>query len=193
MKIILLIIICTLSACVARPLVVKNEHDTHLQQNNAIEQKITELARTGDWLVTRGYHATDNLVVNSTGTAISHVAVYNSRTLQVIEAEGKGVHMSELKEFVDKSYRVLIIRPRWRTEANAEAAWGNAYKLVGKNYDFLGTIGFNFPDSYYCSELAINVYSEWYSGKEKFPAVIKPGELYLYGSVLYDSLPRDEL
>ena len=193
MRLILLMLTFSLLSCVARPVVEKNDPETHARQNADIEQKVIEIAKTGDWLVTRGYHATDNLVTNATGSPISHVAVYNSQTHQVVEAEGKGVHLSDLKEYVDKSYRLLIIRPRWRTEANAEMAWDNAFKLVGKNYDFLGTIGFNFPNSYYCSELAINVYSDWYSGNEKFPAVIKPGELYLYGSVLYDSLPRDEI
>ena len=184
---------CALLSCVARPVVVKKDVKKHLEQNYAIEQKITGLARTGDWLVIRGYHATDNLVSNTTGIPISHVALFNLGSFQVIEAEGKGVHATELKEFVDKSYRLLVIRPRWRTEENAERAWENALRLVGKNYDYLGTIGFNYPNKYYCSELAITVYKEWFSGKEKFPNIIKPGELYLYGTVLYDSLPRDEI
>ena len=110
-----------------------------------------------------------------------------------MDAEGKGVHLSSLKEFVDKSYRLLIIRPRWQSSENMDLAWSEAEKLVGKNYDFLGTIGFNYPSKYYCSELAISIYKQWYKGNEKFPKVIKPGELYLFGTVLYDSLPRDEV
>lgn len=90
---------------------------------------------------------------------------------------------------MNKSYRLLIIRPRW---LNSKKAFLNAQNLVGKKYDFLGTIGFNFPNKYYCSELALTIYKEWYRPTEKFPKVIKPGELYLYGKVLYDSLPRDE-
>jgi uncharacterized protein YycO len=193
-KTILLVFTFTLIGCVSRPIAVKNNNTKiHSEQNKTIEQKITKLARTGDWLVTRGYHATDNLVSNVTGIPISHVALLNSDVNQVVEAEGSGVHLTKLKDFIDKSYRLLIIRPRWRTNNNAHSAWDNAFKLVGKKYDFLGTIGFNFPDKYYCSELAINVYDKWHTGKEKFPAVIKPGELYLYGAVLYDSLPRDEM
>lgn len=192
-KIILLIFTFILIGCVSRPIVVKNNHKIHSEQNQSIKQKVTKLARTGDWLVTRGYHATDNLVSNVTGISISHVAIFNSSVNQVIEAEGKGVHLTRLNNFIDKSYRLLIIRPRWRTDNNAHIAWDNALKLVGKKYDFLGTIGFNFPNKYYCSELAINIYNKWHTGKEKFPAVIKPGELYLYGSVIYDSLPRDEM
>lgn len=78
-------------------------------------------------------------------------------------------------------------------EDNAQLAIYNANQLVGKNYDFLGTIGFNFPSKYYCSELAIFLYKPWHSKKEKFPKVVKPGELYLCGNVLYDSRPRDEI
>lgn len=186
-------IIILLSSCVARPVVTKPDEKRHLLQNQIIMQKILEIAKTGDWLVTRGYHATDHLVSNATGIPISHAAIFNSHSLQVVEAEGNGVHLSELDEFINKSYRVLIIRPRWRSEANAMKAWNNAKKLVGSDYDFLGTIGFDFPHKYYCSELAIHIYSQWFSGKEKFPKVIKPGELYLYGKILYDSLPRDEI
>ena len=111
----------------------------------------------------------------------------------VVEAEGKGVHMTPLNEFVDKSYRLLIIRPRWLNTDNAEKAFSNAEQLVGKNYDFLGTIGFNSPDRYFCSELAVAVYKEWHRPVERFPDVIKPSDLYLYGNVLYDSFPRDEI
>lgn len=192
MRAVVLYILIALTGCVARPTVVKTDNAKHLAQNRIIEQKVIELAGTGDWLVTRGYHATDDLVSNTTGIPISHVGVFHAGMRQVVEAEGKGVHLSTLAEFVDKSYRLLIIRPRWRTDANAESAWANALKLVGKSYDFLGTIGFDYPDSFYCSELAVHIYREWFTKKERFPRIIKPGEMYLFGTVEYDSLPRDE-
>ncbi len=182
-----------LFGCIARTTVKVGDRAEHEQQNLAIKERVLNIAKTGDWLVIRGYHATDNLVTNATGVPISHVGVVNMQSFNVVEAEGKGVHLSTLDEFIDKSYRLIIIRPRWRTEDNSEKAWENASKLVGSSYDFLGTIGFNYPNKYYCSELAVNIYSDWYNGKEKFPQVVKPGELYLWGSVLYDSLPRDEI
>ncbi len=188
-----LITLFLISGCVARPIVTKTDSKKHLLQNTAIKHKVLEIAKTGDWLVIRGYHSTDNLVSNATGIPISHVAIFNSESFKVIEAEAKGIHLSEIDDFIDKSYRLLIIRPRWRTKVNAGHAWDAASKLVGNSYDFLGTIGFNFPQKYYCSELAIHVYEQWHSEKEKFPNVIKPGELYLYGNILYDSLPRDEI
>ena len=189
----ILLLLVLLAGCMARPLLTKPETEQHRLQSRVIEQAVREQAVSGDWLVTRGYHATDNLVANATGIPISHVGVYDGETGTVIEAEGKGVHASTLTEFVDKSHRLLIIRPRWQTEANAAAALANARALVGKSYDFLGTVGFDWPSKYYCSELAISIYQPWHRGREKFPTVIKPGELYLYGRVLYDSLPRDEM
>lgn len=193
MRILLAAIILTLTGCLARPSVEITDSSTHDKQNHIIAEAVIETANTGDWLVTRGYHATDDLVSNMTGIPISHAGVYNSQSQQIIEAEGRGVHISGLNEFVDKSYRLLIIRPRWQSHENGIIAWTEAEKLVGKNYDFLGTIGFNYPTKYYCSELAISIYQQWYTTREKFPSIIKPGELYLYGKIVYDSLPRDEM
>jgi len=132
MKIFLFSLVIVLTGCLARPIVKKPDSEQHLIQNQQIEDAIIEKAKTGDWLVIRGYHAVDNLVSNATGIPISHVGVFDYESFQVIEAEGKGVHTTALTEFVDKSYRLLIIRPRWRTEDNACLAYENAANLVGK-------------------------------------------------------------
>ena len=194
MKIFAIVSILLLSGCLARPVIISQpQSELHQRQTDLIEQAVLEMATSGDWLVTRGYHATDNLVANATGVPISHVGVFDADTLEVVEAEGEGVHLSSLREFVDKSFRVLVIRPRWLTAENAAPAVSHARSLVGSSYDFLGTVGFDYPDKYYCSELAIAIYEPWYGEREKFPGVIKPGELYLYGRVVYDSRPRDEM
>lgn len=182
-----------LCGCLARPLVVQPDSPEHRLQSEIVLRQVAAVAQTGDWLVTRGYHASDNLVANATGVPLSHVGVFDAGSKTVIEAEGQGVHSSTLEEFVARSHRVIVIRPRWRNDENGRQAWAVARKLVGKDYDYLGTVGFDYPDKYYCSELAVVIYKPWYSGREKFPKVIKPGELYLYGRVLYDSLPRDEI
>ncbi len=187
------VVFLLLVGCMARPTVKVVDIENHKKQNQVIVKRVLEVGKTGDWLVTRGYHATDDLVANATGIPISHVGVFNRELLKVVEAEGKGVHLTNLDGFVNKSYRLIIIRPRWRTEKNSREVWLNAEKMIGKNYDFLGTIGFNYPEMYYCSELAVSVYSNWFGKNVKFPTVIKPGELYLYGVILYDSLPRDEI
>lgn len=190
---ILIVVIFILSSCLARTTVDISDPALHEKQNEEIMEAVTAKATTGDWIVTRGYHATDNLVANATATPITHVAVYNNEEKYIIEAEGKGVHTTPIFDFVNKSYRVMIIRPRWKTKDNMNEAFEEATKLVGKSYDFLGTVGVNFSDKYYCSEVAVSIYKKWHRPVEKFPLVIKPSELYLYGEVLYDSLPRDEM
>jgi len=193
MKKLLICLVIILTGCLARQRVVKQDNELHLIQNRKIEQSVIEKAKTGDWLVIRGYHNSDHFVTTATGIPISHVGIFNQELNQVIEADGEGIHTTPLDKFVDNSYRLLIIRPRWRTETNAQTAWEKASQLVGKDYDALGIIGFDDPDKYYCSELAVYIYKQWHSKNEKFPTIIKPGELYLYGNILYDSLPRDEM
>lgn len=55
-----------LSSRLARPAVVKMDEEKHRRQNSDIEGQVRKFAVTGDWLVTRGYHITDNLVANAT-------------------------------------------------------------------------------------------------------------------------------
>src|SRR6056297_872634 len=136
MKIFLFLIVLLLNACVARPIVEIKNANQHKQQNIQIIKSIREHGITGDWLVTRGYHATDILVANATSSSISHVGIYNAETQRVIEAEGIGVHTTSLDDFVNKSYRLMIIRPRWLTSGNSQKVYSNADKLVGKKYDF---------------------------------------------------------
>ena len=193
MKILNFFIVFLLLGCLARTVIYKPQDENHFIQNQKIYDSIFKHARSGDWLVTRGYHSGDNLVANATGIPLSHVAIFDRENELVIESNNKGVHKTALMEFIDNSYRVLIIRPRWQNETNGMEALENANQLVGKDYDYLGTIGINIPDRYYCSELAVYIYKKWRSPKEKLPAVIKPSELYLYGTILYDSLPRDEM
>lgn len=181
-----------LSGCLARPLVRPADGAGRALQTQVIEQAVAATANTGDWLVIRGYHATDALVANATGIPLSHVGIYNGERQEVVGAEGKGVQRESLASFISRSDRVLVIRPRWRSDENAAQAWAAAEALVGRDYDFLGTIGFNQPNRYYCSELALHVYRPWWRGAERFPKVIKPGELYLFGTILYDSLDREE-
>lgn len=168
MRYILFFILFVFSGCLARPIVIISDNQQHLLQNTVIENAVLETAKTGDWLVIRGYHATDNLVSNATGIPISHVGVYDSLSQNVIEAEGKGVHVSSLTEFVNKSYRLLIIRPRWLNETNTQSVISYARQLIGKDYDFLGTLGFNYPDKYYCSELAVSIYKPWHNKRNDF-------------------------
>src|SRR3954468_19226051 len=80
---------CTTPAVVKPPtLDVKSVRDAEMLA------EIRRVGRNADWLVIRGYHATDNLVAVMTDTPWSHAAVLDVENDQVIEAEGQGVHTS---------------------------------------------------------------------------------------------------
>ena len=46
---------------------------------------------------------------------ISHTGIYDRGLRQVIEADAGGVHATELSVFIEKSHRLIVIRPRWST------------------------------------------------------------------------------
>ncbi len=185
-------IVLFLSGCfLAEPIIKKPPPEIMAKQNVVFLENIKKCALDGDWLVTRGYHVSDALVANATATPISHAGVYDKNALEVIEAESGGIHTTKLDEFVAKSHRIIVIRPRWSTEETRGKALANARNLIGKGYDFAGTVGLNMNNRYYCSELVVHVYKQWQKKNEKLPIIIKPSELYLWGKVLYDTLPRN--
>ena len=91
---------------------------------------------------------------------------------------------------MDKSHRVLVIRPRWWTAETGVKAVEFARSKVGSKYDFGGILGSGRSDRWYCSELCVYAYQEHHQPIDHLPKVIEPGQLYLWGKVLYDSLPR---
>lgn len=175
------------------PLVVQPPTERTAREALAL-QAVTRLGQPGDWLVIRGYHATDNLVSALTNAPLSHVAVLDPERNQVIEAEGKGLHTTPLAVFVTKAHRLILLRPMWATTPERQqAAVEKARSLVGRPYDFTGLIGVDVPDRYYCSELAIAVFAPMPSRKDRLPAVIPPGDMYRWGTVLWDSGPVSEV
>ena len=151
--------------------------------------RVRALGRNGDWLVIRGYHVSDNLIATLTNSPFSHAAVLDLDEDRVIEAESKGVHVTSLAEFVAKSHRLLLIRPVWSDANTADAALQKARRLVGRPYDFIGLIGLDVPDRYYCSELTVEVYRPFISSETIVPRPVEPGKLHYWGRVLYDSGP----
>lgn len=191
MRLLICVLLLLLTGCLANPIIKRLPDDLHAKQNHLFESRIRELAVSGDWLVTRGYDVTDVVVANVTGIPLSHVGVYDKMNDTVIEAKSGGVRKTPLSEFINVSHRIILIRPRWSTPQTRDKAVENARALIGKSYDLLGIIGLNLPSRYYCSELAVIIYKEWYQPSDRMPTVIAPGELYLYGTILYDSLPRE--
>ncbi len=181
----LLLLGCLLPATIRPP-----DDAMRARQNAYLMERLQALGQDGDWLVSRGYHGTDHLVVTVTATPLSHVAVLDLDGLQVIEAESQGVHITPLAEFIHKSHRILLIRPVWATEDRGDEATRHALRLVGKSYDYLGTVGLNDPNRFYCSELAMHIYHIYQKHGDAIPPIIEPGQMYLWGEVLFDSRPR---
>lgn len=164
-----------------------------IRQNQSKEwlSVIQERAQPGDWLVIRGYTPSDNLVVAATNIPLSHVAVLDKEKSRVIEAVGKGVRFVTLSKFIKKSHRLLLIRPMWWSPKKGARAVKRSISKVGRSYDFMGTIGGGNPEEFYCSELAVMVYEPFGREKEHFPTVWEPGQMYLWGTILFDSRPRN--
>ncbi len=176
------------SAC-STPIVVHPPADRQEREALALRE-VTRLGQAGDWLVMRGYHATDNLVSALTAEPFSHVAVLDLERGQVIEAEGKGLHTAPLADFLHRSHRVILMRPMWATTAERQrAAVEKARSLVGRPYDFTGLVGLNVADRYYCSELAVAAYAPHASRKDHLPLVIPPGDMHFWATILWDSGP----
>lgn len=182
-----LVVALLVSAC-ATPAVVRSPaQDLKTVRDALVLDEVRRLGRNGDWLVIRGYHASDHFVSVATNTPWSHAAVLDKDGDQVIEAEGRGVHTTPLAEFVSKSHRLLLVRSNWATEKSSFEAVRNARKWVGKGYDFLGLAGLNIPDRYYCSELAVAVYRGHIPTGTQVPRPVTPAQLHYWGRILFDS------
>ncbi len=160
------------------------------EQTEAWYRSVGEVARNGDWLVLRGYHQTDNLVATATNQPFSHVAILDVEHDRVVEAMAEGVRFMDLRDRLHESHHVMVMRPRWSTPVNAEAAIAEARSAVGTPYDMFGTVGVGSGERFYCSELAIHIYRGFFTGDEQLSGVIEPGHMYLWGEILYDSRPR---
>ncbi len=175
-----------LCACAAK---VSSDPSATLQDETFLRE-VRAVLRTGDWLVSRGVHGTDDFVAGVTNSALSHAAVYDAARDRVIEAEAEGVHATPLPDFLAKSVRVMVLRPAWSTEYTAPLAAARAVSALGKGYDFTGLIGLGLPNRWYCTELAIWAYEPFRSkGGNPIPPVVEPGRMYHWGRVLYDSGP----
>ena len=171
-------------------IVVPPEEPLRTAQTDTWYAAVREAGRNGDWLVLRGYHATDNLVAAATNQPFSHVAILDLENDQVVEAMADGVRRMDLRERIHESHHVMVMRPRWSDSSSAETAIAAARSMVGAPYDMLGTVGVGSSDRFYCSELALHIYRDAFAGDEVFSGVIEPGHMYLWGHILYDSRTR---
>lgn len=177
-----------LAAC-NHPVAVHPPTDREAREARALAA-VQRLGQPGDWLVIRGYHATDNFVALATNAPFSHVAVLDPERNQVIEAEGKGLHTTPLPEFMKKAHRLILMRSQWATSPERQqAAVDKARSYVGRGYDFTGLVGLNGPERFYCSELAVAVYAPHASRKDHLPPVLPPADMHFWATILWDSGP----
>ena len=170
--------------CAVRPVVRETQP---AEMNLAPVRAVIE---HGDWVVIRGVTVPDNLVGTMTNMPFSHAAIYDAEGDRVVEADGHGVHLTSLADYLGSAARVWIVKPVWATPETRPLAVARALAKVGRPYDFTGLIGLGLPDSYYCSELAMDAWRP-FMGDAKvnpIPRVISPGRLHHWGRVVYDSL-----
>jgi hypothetical protein len=194
MKTVLGLFAIILTACGAPKPVDPPPREIRDRQNDVMLSAILQAGRDGDWLVARGYHHGDKFVMTVARTPISHAAVLDVTEQQVVESLADGVQITSLMEFIDKSHRVMLLRPIW-SEKNPDAgprALASAKEYVGRKYDFLGTVGIDSKKRFYCSELAFQSYRDFFEAKQDIPKFIEPDQLHLWGTILYDSRPRNE-
>jgi len=189
-RIAMLLVAAGLCGCAATPFRVTSPADaTRAERDAATTAQVRSLGRSGDWLVIRGYHLSDHLVASLTNKPFSHAAVLDRENDAVIEAEAQGVHVTALPEFVAKSHRLLLIRPMWSDDATAAAAVRKARAVVGRPYDFMGLVGLDVPERFYCSGLTIEVYRPSIRETDLVPRPVEPGQLHYWGRILFDSGP----
>jgi hypothetical protein len=187
----LLLLVFLLGACGVRVVVKPPPEPLRTEQTEAWHKEVLGLAKSGDWLILRGYHDTDNMVAAYTNHPLSHAVIIDMERQEVIEAVSKGVGLMPLRQRVHEAHRVLLVRPKWWTPERGKAAVAKARQKVGSPYDYLGTVGADDPKRFYCTELVTLVYGDHFGPNEHFPTVIEPGHMYLFGKLLYDSGSRD--
>jgi hypothetical protein len=75
----------------------------------------------------------------------------------------------------------------WARDEAGQAAVVKARSVLQRPYDFLGLVGLSIPDTYYCSELAVEVYRPYIRASDVIPKPVAPGQLHYWGRILFDS------
>ena len=155
-------------------------------------QEIRNVARDGDWILSRSYYAvSDAIVLGTPGEDLSHASIYDAKNDSIIESIESGVREMPLTQLVGRNHWIIVVRPSGMTAADQKEALARARGKLGAEYDISGMFGIDTPEQFYCSEL---VYwasqTEARSGKRE--RVITPSGLMKYGEVIYWSGKRDD-
>jgi hypothetical protein len=146
-------------------------------------------ARSGDWILTRSYSLTgDVITVLTGGQDVSHASIYDAERRTVIEALAPEVREVPLDDLIQRNHYLIVLRPNGLDEEQGLAAVARARSVVGAEFDGLGMLGLDTETSFYCSELVV------WASRLSLPtgAVVTPAELMRFGSVVYYSGRRDD-
>lgn len=176
------------SLLVSRP----TDHGADLAVTALWAHEIHQVARDGDWILTRSYVAiADVIVLGTRGEDLSHASIYDASRDTVIEAVGSGVREIPLAALLERNHYAIVVRPGRMTAAAQAAALARARAQVGTPFDYAGMIGFDDPDKFYCSELVYWV-SDTAARHGLTKTVTTPAGLMAYGEVLYWSGERTD-
>ncbi len=193
-SLLLLLAFSTLAACSARSRLIHRPEDPQI--DSAItamwSAEIRRTARDGDWLLSRAYFATSDLIVLGTrGEALSHGSIYDASRDTVIESIASGVREIPLEQFVSRNHLVLVVRPANMNAADGRAAVARARGKLGAKFDATGMFGFDDPEKFYCTELVYWA-SQTAARTGSHERVVTPADLMKYGEVIYWSGKRDD-
>jgi len=179
-----------LAGCAGADALKRKTGPKYFAETHSWVHTVQKLGGNGMWLVTRGYHTGDDVVAVATNSPLSHASVLDVDSLEVVEAIGSGVIVTNLRKFLREAHRVVLIKPQGWTADKGRAAADRARSKVGAGYDFLGIVGAPQGKRWYCSELA--AWSFGVKVNEPGPqGVLHPRNMHKLGEVLFDSGARD--
>lgn len=190
----LFVAILTLSACATRSQMVHRPADAGIDEAVTAMWvgEIQRTARDGDWLLSRAYAMTSDLIVLGTrGQDLSHGSIYDASRGTVIESIASGVREIPLEQFVARNHLVLIVRPAHMTAVDGRDAVARARTKLGAPFDATGMFGLDDPDRFYCSELVYWA-SQTAARTGSHEHVVTPSDLMKYGEVIFWSGERDD-
>jgi hypothetical protein len=187
----ILAVLALLPGCSAGSLVIHKPHDQ--AANQAVTalwaRDIRRTAQTGDWILSRSYSMTGDIIAGFTrGESLSHASIYDAERGTVIEALMPAVREVPLESLLARNHVVIIVRPTGLTQEQRLASIERARSQVGAEFDIGGMVGAGSKDKFYCSELVL-----WASQLEGTAgAVVTPAELMKHGEVVYWSGQRSD-
>lgn len=159
-------------------------------------EEVRRVGQDGDWILTRSYSASGDVIAVATagpidkgGVPLSHASMLDRRSGSIIEAFRPTVRETSLETLIKRNHYLIVVRPNKLSVAEREASVARARSQVGTQFDVGGMFGIDDDEEWYCSELLY-----WASEIEKHGGrkhvIIEPAELLDYGTVVYFSGER---